>query len=272
MSQASAPKTQGPTQTFLIPSLLTNSFRAVVEHFGTDIQSIHAEGSVETTNGGSIDGLRMYNVNREHRSSQRVRIDYERLSGRDGPKNALTPDAQERIFEELDAILGADHLTSKPDLAVSEVTIRAKDERLQEITPAQSPEFDLQFVADQAEDPVREVTKRLNAERGLHDEQGFQIRNLNLRSIEETATKFHRQTDGRYMSWQGPEDVRPRSPKRLAIRVNKHILPERYGTLKQYGVTDEHILELLEDPVDDIEALIYGAGVEGEDENDGDAR
>jgi hypothetical protein len=74
------------------------------------------------------------------------------------------------------------------------------------------------------------------------------------------------------MSWQGPEDIRPRSPKRLAVRVNKHILPDRYGTLKEYGVADEHILELLEDSVDDIEALIFGAGVESEDENDGDPR
>lgn len=258
MSKASATGQQSTTQTYVIPSLLTNSFRAVVEHFGTDITSIHAEGSVETTNGSFINGLREYGVSREQRSCHRVRVEYERRGGRDGSTNALTPDVQERIFEELDAILGADHLTSKPDLAVSEVTIRVEDERLQEVTPAQTPEFDLRFIADQAEGPAREVTKLLNDERGIYKQQSFNIRNLNLRSVEETETKYHQQTDGRYMSWQGPGDIRPRSPERLAIRINDNILPEKYGTLKPYYVADDQILELPEDALEDIEARLFG--------------
>jgi hypothetical protein len=111
----------------------------------------------------------------------------------------------------------------------------------------------LRFVSDPAESPIRPTTKRYNAGRGLYTELGFTVRNLNLRSVVETETKFHQQADGKYFSWAGPGDVRPRSPERLAVRINQHVLPDDYSVLKPYVVTDDHVLELRDDIEDDTE-------------------
>ncbi len=239
----------GSQRTVQIPSLLTNSARAILEAFGEDIIQLSAQGSVETTNRTNLDNLLQYGVTREQRTNHRINLNYEALPGKDGLANPLTPDIQEAIFDKLDAILSQESLTVKPDLAVTSLTIRITDERLEEVTPATTPEFDLRFVADPAEDAVREQTKWLNVERGLYGELGFNITNLNLRSVTETAAKHHQQSDGRYMRWGGPRDVRPRSPDRLAIRINKHVLPDAYGMLKPYLVINDHALELQEDAV-----------------------
>jgi hypothetical protein len=251
MSQSAQADTQKSSATVLIPSMLTNSFRNILDAFGAEIIRICAHGSVETTNATAVDELRQYAVTREQQTQHRLLIDYEQLRGSDGPANPLTPDARDKILAEVEAVLDADTLTVKPDLAVTSVTIRTRNEALQEITPAQSPEFDLTFVADPAETPIRERTKRANATRGLYNELGFNITNLNLRSVVETETKYHQQSDGRYFSWGGPDDIRPRSPKRLAIRINEEILPEEYGMLKPYRVTDDRVLEIPEEELDE---------------------
>lgn len=241
---------QASSTTTLIPSMLTNSLRAVLDTFGKEIIHLRAHGSVETTNATVVDELRQYAVTREQQTQHRLLIDYEQLRGSDEPANPLTSAACDDILTEAETILDADTLSVEPDLAVTSVTIRTKNEDLQEITPAQSSEFDLTFVADPAEPPVREQTKRANASRGLYSELGFNVTNLNLRSVVETETKFHQQSDGRYLSWGGPDDIRPRSPKRLAIRINEQILPDEYGMLKPYNVTDDRVLEIPQDELD----------------------
>lgn len=236
-----------PQRTYQIPSLLTNSARAILDAFGTDIIQLSAKGSVEVTNRTNLDDLRQYGVTREQRTHQQLSLKYEALPGQDGLANPLTEDVQARIFEEVDAILSQESLSVEPDLAVTSFTIRVVDKRLQDVTPAQTPEFDLRFVADPAEEALRGRTKRLNSDRRLYSELGFQIRNLNLRSVTETAVKHHQQSDGRYFKWRGPTNVRPQSPKRLAIRINNHVLPDTLGTLKHYVVADENVLELNEE-------------------------
>jgi hypothetical protein len=232
---------------------LTNSLRAVLDAFGEDIIQLRAHSSVETTNATTADELRQYGVSREQRTNHRVCIDYEQLRGSDGPANPLSRDACEDILAEAETVLDVEGLTVEPDLAVTSVTVRTTNEALQEVTPAQSAEFDFSFVADPAEPPVRERTKRANATRGLYGELGFNLTNLNLRSVVETETKYHEQSDGRYLSWGGPSDIRPRSPKRLAIRINEQVLPEEFGMLKPYQVTDDRVLEIPEDGLDAVD-------------------
>jgi len=257
MSRSSDSATRSQ-QTYLIPSVLTNSARAILDAFGDDIISLTARGSVETTNQTVIESLRQYGVSREQRTNHRLSLEYERLRGTDGPKNSLTTSAQEEILEEVEAILAVESNDVKPDLAVTSFTVRITNEQLQEVTPAQTPEFDLRFIADPAEPAIREPTKRLNVERGLYSDLGFKITNLNLHSVIETETKYHQQSDGRYLSWRGPEDIRPRSPKKLAVRINNSVLPDRYGTLKRYFVTDDRILELDEQAVDAVDDPFRG--------------
>ena len=253
----------GPQKAIQIPSLLTNSARAILEAFGEDIIQLRAHGSVETSNRAMIKDLREYGVSREQRTHQRITLDYERLAGSDGPSNPLTEDAQQDIFEEPDVLLSTESTDADPDLAVTSFTARITSEELQEVTPAQTPEFDLRFVADPAEEAVREPTKRLNIDRQLYSELGFNITNLNLRTVTETATIHHQQSDGRYLSWGGPTDIRPRSPDRLAVRINQHVLPDTYGMLKPYYVADDHVLELEEEAATEIDSLLTGS--EGDD-------
>lgn len=249
-------ESETPARTVGIPSLLTNSCRAVMETFGGEIIQLKAHGSVATTNQTIVDELAQYGLIREQQTNHRLMIDYTQLQNTDGSgvSNPLDEQAQQSILDQVDAILGLDSKTVEPDLAVTSVTIRITDERLAAVTPAQTAEFDLTFVADAAEEPIRETTQRLNKDRGLYTELGFNIQNLNLRSVIETETKYTQQSDGLYMSWRGPEDIRPRSPDRLAVRINNHVLPDTYGTLKQYRVVDDSVLELAED-TDDTETL-----------------
>jgi len=241
-------------RTFKIPSLLTTSLRAVTEAFGDNIVQLRANGSVTTTNQTLVNDLREYGVIREQQTNHRIEIDYTQLQDSDGNgvSNPLDENAQQQLNEHISAVLDAESRAVEPDLTVTSVTIRINSEQLQEITPAQTSEFDLQFVADPAEDGVREQTRRRNRERGLYSELGFQIQNLNLRSVIETTTIYNEQTDGRYFSWQGPEDVRPQSPNKLAVQINQHVLPEPYAKLKHYQVADDQKLDLL-DNADDQE-------------------
>lgn len=238
-------------RTVQIPSLLTNSFRAVLDAFGEQITQIRAQGSIETNNSTLVDNLRDYAVSWEQSDQQSMRVDYERLPGANGPANPLTEDARQQLIDEIRARLDPQEPDVEADLAVTQMTVRVTDERLQEVTPAQSAEFDLRFVSDPVEPPVREVTQRKNLDRRLYDALGFDCRNLNLRSVIETETKYHQQSDGKYLSWGGPSDIRPRSPERLAIRINEHVLPAEWGTLKPYRVTDDSILELVDSEFDD---------------------
>lgn len=241
-----------------IPSLVTNSFRSIAEEFGEQLTMLKAVGSVETANRSTPDRFREFGLAREQRSTHRMTLDYEQLPGEDGPANPLNSEAQEELFDEIEAVLDTDELTVDPDLAVSSFGIRVESPELREVTPAQSDEFDLYFVADRAEPPLKDATRRVNAQRGLYDELGFEVRNLNLRTVVETETKYHEQSDGRYLSWGGPEDIRPRAPEKVAIRVNEHVLPDRLGVLKPYYVTDDRVLQVPEDADEEIEEQTMG--------------
>jgi hypothetical protein len=232
----------------------------VFETFGDDIISLTAHGSVETTNGTTTEELRNYGVTREQQTTHRVAVDYQQLTGDGDPINPLTESAREEILTQIERILGTEECNVQPDLTVTSVTIRITDERLAEVTPAHTPEFDLTFRADPTEPPLRADTQRRNEDRGLYSELGFNITNLNLRSVVETAAKHHEQTNGRYLSWGGPEDIRPRSPTKLAVRINEHVLPDAYGILKPYTVADDSVLELADTEIDDEPLVGRGNG------------
>jgi hypothetical protein len=246
MTSSTGIPASGYSQTAQIPSLLTSSLRAVFDSFGENIVSITANGSVETTNGTIAEELRKFGVTREQRTHHGLELDYQQITNDGKPSNPLTSDAREQIIDEIEAVLDSEKVSVEPDLTVRSMTVRVTDERLEEVTPAQTPEFDLAFFADPAEPPVRERTRRKNADRGLYNELGFNITNLNLWSVVETATKYQEQTDGQYLSWGGPEDIRPKTPAQLAIRINQHILPDEYGMIKPYEVTDDQVLEIRE--------------------------
>lgn len=236
-------------RTILVPAILTNSLRVVLNTFETDIVRLRAKGSIGSTNQTLIDELREYGVVRKQEESHRIDLDYTQLQNADAeePSNPIDEDARNTICKHLDAVLDPPNADVKPDLSVQSLTIRVTDERLKAITPAQTSEFDLRFSADKAEKPVREQLRRLNEGRGLYSELGFKLHNLNLHSVIETATKYMGQTDGRYFSWSGPGDVRLKSRKKLAIRINKHVLPEEYGTLKPYQVTEDMDTQIVEE-------------------------
>lgn len=247
MSEAAQTATSGG-RTILVPAILTNSLRVVLNTFRSDIIRLRATGSIGSTNQTLIDELREYGVVRKQEESHRIDLDYTQLQNADAeePSNPIDADARKTICKHLDAVLDPPNGDVKPDLSVQSLTIRVTDERLKTVTPAQTDEFDLRFSADKAEKPVRDQLRRLNNDRGLYSELGFKLHNLNLHSVIETATKYMGQTDGRYFSWSGPGDVRLKSRKKLAIRINEHVLPEEYGTLKPYQVTEDMDTQIVE--------------------------
>lgn len=242
---------------FHIPALLTNSAREVLNIFGKDIIQLHAYGSVEAVNDVVMDELREYGVVWEQRDQQVMTIDYRRLPGddRDSPVNPLTEDAREQLLEEVETRLGPTSTDVEQDLAVQSVTIRVESEQLAAATPAQYPEFDLQFVSDPVKPDLHEVTKELNRDKGLYRELGFKVRNLNLHEAVETATKFHQQEDGRYIAWNGPGQFRPNTNDLLAVRIHDEVLPEDFGFLKQYRVAENNTLELTDETVDRLASV-----------------
>lgn len=263
MSHAGTPTAGDQQQPTMIPSLVTSSLRVVLDAFGTDILALRAHGSNETTNSSMVEDLRRYGLRREQETNHRLVLDYEQLVGANGdPDNLLDTPTCDRLLDEVDAHLGTDQQSVKPDLTVTALTIRVTEPTLKAVTPAQSTEFDLTFVADPAESPAREITRRRNADRGLYSDLGFNITNLNLRSVVETEAKFHEQSDGRYLSWGGPTDIRPRAPTRLAVRISQRILPDDYGLLKPYTIADDSTLELA---TDDLESFTDRATAEAGD-------
>jgi hypothetical protein len=250
-------ETADPTQrTTPIPALTTNSARAILDAFGDSVIQLTATSSVVTTNQTLVEDLREYGVLREQETKQQLDIDYTQLQTSDSPDpdNPWDEAAITSLFEHVEAILDAESQSVTPDLAVQSFTIRVTDEELKAVTPARTAEFDLYFEAAPAEERIRERTRRANADRGLYTELGFNVTNLNLHSVIETATKYTEQSDGRYLSWNGPaNDTRPRTTPRLARKVNKRVLPDQYGTLKRYQVVDDEVLELAGSNDDDNE-------------------
>ena len=237
-----------------IPSLKTNSARAILESFGDAVIQLKASSSVITTNATLVEELREYGVLREQETKQQLEIDYTQLQDTNSPEpaNAWDEDAIEELYEHLNAILDTERQSTKPDLAVQSFTIRITDEALKTVTPARTAEFDLYFQASPAEKAVREQTRRANAGRGLYTDLGFNINNLNLHSVIETATKYTEQSDGRYLSWHGPEqDTRPNVIPQLAIRINDRILPDQYGMLKPYHVIDDEVIDVSDEALGD---------------------
>jgi hypothetical protein len=241
-------------RTTAIPALLTNSARVILDVFGDSIIQLTASSSIVTTNETLVEELREYGVLRKQETKQTLDIDYTQLQDSDSsePDNPWDEAAIETLHENLNAILDAEAQSVKPDLAVQSVTIRVTDEALQEVTPARTPEFDLHFEAAKAEEAVREQTRRANAGRGLYTELGFNVTNLNLHSVVETVTKYNEQSDGEYLSWNGPEaDTRPKVNPQLAVRINDRILPDQYGLLKPYHVVDDEVIDVADDAFED---------------------
>lgn len=252
----------------MIPAMLTNSFNAIVECFGDSITELTAHGSVVTTNKSEIEDLRKYGVTLEQQNHHRLELDYQRMVDDGEPWNLLDADAIGELQHTVQQELGTSAKTVQGDLAVRSFTIRETDERLAEITPAQTDEFTLKFRADPAEDAVRSLTQGRNEDRGLYNQLGFDCHNLNLRSVVETATEYHEQHDGRYFYWEGPDHVRVRINEMLATRINKHILPDQYGMLKPYGIVDDKILDIDQDHVDEAQLREQVSSSDHEDDDE----
>ena len=239
-------------RTTLIPALKTNSVRAILNTFGDSIIKLEASSSSTTTNETHVEDIREYGVFRAQETKQSFSIDYTQLQDADSSAldNPWDEAAINTLYEHLNAILDAESQSVKPDLAVQSVTIRVSDEALKEVTPARTTEFDLHVEAAQAEEALRDQTRRANAGRGLYTELGFNVTNLNLHSVIETETKFY-ESDGKYFSWHGPaNDTQPNGNDQLAVRINDRILPDQYGVLKPYHVIDDEVIDVADEALE----------------------
>jgi hypothetical protein len=222
--------------------MLTNSAREMLEFFESDIIEIEAEASLDTRNKDEL--LRDYGLQREQLSREKVTIHYHEIRDSDGPENPLTSEMSDEILRQVHRHLGEYDQDGVPDLAVSKLVLRVTSPEIEEVTRAVSDEFELTFISDQAETGTVARTERLNHDKGLYHDLGFEYRHLNLRSVVETRAKYAEQSDGKLMGWGGPDDVRPRCSRELAQAVKASVLPDEYGELKFYQVSDDDVLEL----------------------------
>lgn len=241
-------------RTIAIPALKTNSARAILEAFGDSIIRLNASSSVIIPDKDMIEELRKYGVLHAQESKQQLEVDYTQLqdSGSSEPENLWDDDAIESLYDHINAILDSGSRSVKPDLAVQSFTIRITDKVLKEVTTARTAEFDLHFESAPAEESIRDQTRRANADRGLYSELGFNIANLNLHSAIETATKYTEQSDGTYISWNGPKaDTRPHVNPEMAVYINDRILPDQFGILKPYHVVTDEIIDVVDEDIED---------------------
>lgn len=226
-----------------IPSLLTNSAAVVLDAFGESIIDIDAKASIDTWNRREL--MQDYGLLHEQLNRDKLTLNYQQITDADGiAENALTEKKIDMVKSHIGRYLDGQLAGNvDPDMAVSKVDLRVTSDEIMEATQATTNEFELRFVSDPAAE-ARELTKSLNYEKGLYDEMGFNYHNLNLRSVFETRAKYAEQSDGKVMGWGGPSDTRPRCSTKLAQAVNQTILPDKYGGIKNYVVTEDNVTKL----------------------------
>ena len=245
MSQTNQETTRTGTTTFRIPSLLTNSLRSVFNAFGEDIINLRARGGVHINNQTDVDHLSEYGVTFSIAEERVIDVDYELIDPED-PYNPMDEDAKDNILQEAAARLENLATDHPPDLAVNRLVITVESQELMDASEARTPDFDLKFVSERAKDPYRGRTQDQNRDRGLYEDLGFEVRNLNLHAVYEREKRYSSDPgDGKIMSWQGIDnDTRPRAPDPLMRAVYNEILPdEDLSVLKNYEVRDEEVVE-----------------------------
>lgn len=251
MSQSNAPSIGGTETNFRIPSLLTNSLRAIFDLFGENIIDARARGSVHTDNPTKIDHLSEYGVTHDLQENQVIEVDYTLIDPED-PYNPLKVSAQDDILSEVDARLNDLATDHPPDLAITRFVTTVESDEMMNACEARTSQFDLQFISEPAIDPYRGRTQELNRERGLYRDLGFEVRNLNLHAIYETQQRYaDGPGDGKVMSWGVLKDTRARAPDPLVRQVYNEILPNDIGALKLYTITDEETVEPVSEVTDE---------------------
>lgn len=238
MSQVDSPVE--PTDSTPIPTMLTNSGRAIMDHFGEQIIELKGDASKETRNKDEL--LRDYGLMREHAGRDIVSIDYRQITDRKGnPENELTEDAVSKIIQQITSNMPEYDDDTQVDLSIDKMVVVVESPEIRRVTEATSNEFEMTFVSDPAEDA--QATKEANVGKGMYALMNFEYRNLNLRSVCETKAKYAEQSDASVMGWGGPDDPRPRCNKRLAQAVYE-MLPEEFSALKWYKTGAEDTIEL----------------------------
>jgi hypothetical protein len=233
-----------------IPSIVTSSALEVMRHFTDDIIELEATASTGTANRDDL--IPEIGMDRTQSQRQEVTLNYRRIPSTDGSgaENPLTDDMIDNIEHQLRRKLDDINMSVEPDLAVQKVVVDAELPGLTDVTRATTDEYELTFVSDSVEsDPSTDegpewITRQMNRGKGLYDELGFNLRNLNLHAVEETRIKYAEQGNPRIMGWGGPRDVRPNSDVRLSQVVMEEVVPSEFGFTKWYRVTSEDTLDL----------------------------
>jgi len=228
-----------------------------MKHFKDDIIQLQARASIGTPNRDDL--MPDFGLERKQVQRQEVTMDYRQIPESDGTgaENPLTDAAVDNIIHEVGLRLDNLDVDAEPDLAVTKVVIEKTLPQLTEVTRATTDEYELPFVSDPAEsdasvdNDAQSVTRMKNRGKGLYDELGFEIRNLNLHAVEETRMKYGEQGNAKIMGWGGHTDVRPNSDIKLTQVIHDEVCPDEFAGMKWYRITEEDTIEL---------AMIGGGG------------
>lgn len=234
-----------------IPSILTVSFKEVVEFYQEKIVRVRAGGGEYKTNKVTLDkdcGI-VYATG----SSSIIEVNYKQSRASDGTiLNPLDQDKIQEIFEHLDNNLPEYKDTGDrkypPDIPIEKLIVEIEDDKIAELTETKTSSFDLTFISERVEPSIRERVHNLNKGLGVFL-QGFEIRNLNVVELMDRTQIYG---EGSKKNWKpiihflgyARQDLEPKSPIEIAGKIYSQYLPPKYAMLKTYRILKGNQLAL----------------------------
>lgn len=224
-----------------IPAILTPSTREVLQHFDDQIVELDSGGSTQVENVISPNGDFDYEEKEVTRSI--VSIDYQkRWENSSTPTNEINKSKANELCQNIHTRLKkhGHNKNWKYDCPVNRVVFEVQDDNLKEKFGTNTNSFMLEFVSMSTGGSYLDETQKLYEKRGL-DEQGFNLRNLLLRSITDEHKYFDPRIDESNISWDGFGDVNMPFESTLSSDIN-NLLPNSISRVVTLNKSSEERL------------------------------
>jgi len=209
---------------YQIPSILVPSTRKILKYHNSDIIEIEAGGSTQTEN--VICPEQKFGFEEKVVNRSIVNIDYnKKWENRTTPKNEIDSNKGDEMANDIHTRLMKPGDSEKYyfDCPVKRVVIEVEDGELKDELGTSTNVFFLEFISSPSGGEVKETTEELYKEYSLQ-KQGFDLRNLLLRSITDEVKYFDPRKSEPNISWNGFDDVNmPFKPTMASTIYNNHL-------------------------------------------------
>jgi hypothetical protein len=224
-----------------IPSILVPSTREVLQFFNEQIVELEAGGSTQTEN--VISPPKEFGYEEKEIVSPIVSIDYQKeWKNSSTPKNEIDNSKANKLSRDIHTRLQKHNHNGnwKFDCPVSRLVVEVECDDLKEHFGTRTNSFMLEFTSMPSGGKAKDETQNLYDQRGL-GEQGFELRNLVLRSITDEY-KYFRPDEEPNISWDGFEDVNMPFESTMSSDIYKNHLPQSISQILTLKETSEQRL------------------------------